>query len=200
MKYCSIDIETCGLDNEKNDILEFGAVLDNGGPVIADLPRFHCYFLPQEGDVYSGSAYALSMHPKIFRRIADRETGFSYVHPRSFGYRFKTFLINNGFVAEHDRVTINVAGKNFAAFDLQFLLNKTDLDKHVKIRHRIIDPAVLYYRDGDESLPGTEECKKRLNELSGLDINTHVEHTAIEDALDVVLLVRYALDHNMFVC
>ena len=200
MKYASIDIETTGLDEKTCDILEFGAVLDDLScpKPIDQLPRFHCYFLPPSGENYTGSPFALSMHPAIFLRIANREKPFDYISPHKLGFAFKKFLAKNGYVIEKDRITINVAGKNFGSFDLKFLEAKTDLLKHVGIRHRIIDPSSLYYREGDEALPGTEECKRRYNSLSGESIPTKVEHNAIADAIDVIYLVRYALSHRTF--
>lgn len=197
MKYLSIDIETTGIGRPKCDIIEFGAIFDdlrNQRP-IASLPRFHCYFLPPEGETYCGEPYALSMHPLIFRRIADREKPYDYVSPRKFGFRFKQFLLSCGYILEKDSITINAAGKNFAAFDLQFLDEKTDLSKHVGIRHRIIDPSILYIKKDDEALPGTKECKERRKLLTGDTATAEVSHTAIDDAIDVINLVRTGLSH-----
>jgi len=148
---------------------------------IDKLPVFHCYFVK---DNFTGSPYALSMHPKIFRRIAEKEDGYNYYNAEKFGYKFKKFLINNGYEEDSGRIYINAAGKNFAAFDLQFLNKKTDLNKHVKIRHRILDPGSMYMKIDDEAVPGTEECLKR----AGLTPN--VEHEAVADAFDVVKLIR----------
>jgi len=189
MKYVSIDIETCGLDPETCDILEFGAVLDDltDRRPINILPKFHCYFVLPE---YRGQPFALSMHPKIFRRIADREDGYTYVSPTRFGNMFKKFLSENGYEIKNDRVTINAAGKNFGAFDLQFLNKQTDLAKHVKIRHKILDPAMLYLKYGDNSLPGLSECKRRAN------MQEEVAHDAVADAIDVVKLLREELQHT----
>lgn len=184
MKYVSIDIETCGLDPETCDILEFGAVLDdlkNKQPV-RSLPSFHCYFvLP----IYRGEPFALSMHHKVFEKIAARGKPYSYFSPTKFGNSFKRFLMDNGYECEKDRVTINVAGKNFGAFDLQFLNRQTDLSKHVKIRHKILDPAMLYAMGTDEVLPGLDECKARAGMPKG------VAHTAVADAIDVIELIRH---------
>jgi len=189
MKYCSIDIEACGLDTNTHSILEFGAVLDDlQNPLpIEDLPKYHCYFLPINDGNYIGDPYALSMHPTIFRRIADREEGYDYYSPLKFGYSFKQFLLKNGYEAKHDRVTINAAGKNFGAFDLQILNKQTDLSKHVKIRHRLIDPGAMFMTKDDDSVPGLEACLKLIGE------EPVVAHTAIEDAIDVIKLVRYKL-------
>jgi len=186
MKYVSIDIETTGISVDNCDILEFGAILDDLNDIvpIETLPSYHCYFVK---DTYQGEPYALSMHPAIFRRIANREDGYKYVNAMKFGHGFKCFLKLNGFEEKHDRVTINVAGKNFGGFDLQFLNRKTDLSKHVQIRHKIIDPAILYLNKGDEVLPGLDECKYRAG------LNAHVAHNALDDARDVVRLVRKKL-------
>ena len=191
MIYCSIDIETCGV-GLNCDILEFGAVLDEIGNVeekpLNTLPSFHCYFIK---DIYQGEPFALSMHAEIFRRIAARGEAeyrkkYSYCSAERFGNNFKQFLINNGYIPDHDKVTINAAGKNFAAFDLQFLKAKTDIEKHVNIRSRILDPGILFVKSTDESIPGLSECKKRI----GIDGN--VAHNAIDDALDVIRLLRVA--------
>jgi oligoribonuclease len=139
---------------------------------------------------YRGEAYALSMHSEIFRRIADREPGYVYTSPTRFGNMFKKFLLDYGYELENDKVTINVAGKNFASFDLQFLNKQTDLSKHVKIRHKILDPAILFVKPSDYVLPGLSECKKRAK------MPEHVAHDAISDAKDVVGLIREGLGHK----
>lgn len=178
----------CGLNPDTCDILEMGAVLDDlENPLpLEELPRFHCYFLPMsEGNTFKGEPYALSMHPKIFLRIDKREAPYSYLSPRKMGNSFKTFLLRNGYEEERGKVYINAAGKNFANCDLNFLNKQTDLDKHVYIRHTILDPGILYMEKDDKTIPGLGKCLAR----AGFDDT--VAHTAVEDALDVVKLIRY---------
>jgi hypothetical protein len=128
------------------------------------------------------------MHPEIFRRIAERDTKkYHFMSATKLGYAFRKFLVENGYEEKHDQVTITAAGKNFAAFDLQFLKRKTDLCKHVNIRSRVIDPAVLYLTDEDDAPPGTETCKIRAH------LNPKLEHTAEADAKDVIELIRFKL-------
>ena len=187
MKYCSIDIETCGIDDNV-DILEFAAVLDdlsNPRP-IEELPFFQTYFIK---DNYIGEPTALSMHPKIFKRIATREKGYNYMAATKLGNIFKQFLIKNGYNVERDTVTINAAGKNFAAFDLRFLKSKTDLLKHVNIRSRILDPGILFLNKDDKAIPGMAECKKRCG------LNEFISHEAKDDAIDVIMLLRAKLGY-----
>ena len=195
MKYLSLDIETCGLNPKTDSILEFGAILDDlENPLPYQLcPKYHCYFLPADGIQYHGQPFALSMHPKIFRMIAERENDhgncYKYLSPNKFGYDFKQFLIKEcWFEPKSDRCTINVAGKNFGAFDLQFLNEQTDLSKHVKIRHKILDPGAMYMEIYDDVVPGTEECLERAG-IRGKEI----AHTALEDAWDVIELIRFKM-------
>jgi len=82
-------------------------------------------------------------------------------------------------------LTINVAGKNFGTFDKLFLDELPWWRKLIKIRQRIIDPSVLYCKwDEDESIPSLKKCKERAG------IDGEVTHTAIEDAWDVVQMLR----------
>ena len=65
------------------------------------------------------------------------------------------------------------AGKNFASFDMQFLNRIPQFTKFINFRHRILDPAMLYWQAGDERLPDSKTCYER----SGHD--EEVAHTAL---------------------
>ena len=132
----------------------------------------------------SGEPYALSMHPKILRRIAEQEPGFTYLWPGEVTREFKKFLLQNVPTAKDG---VNVAGKNFDGLDRLFLERLPKFKEEIKLRHRVIDPAILYWQPGDETLPGTELCYQR----AGLE--PVAAHTAIEDALGVIQLVRKKL-------
>jgi hypothetical protein len=190
MKIASIDCETTGIDRDYCDMLEFGCVLDDleDRKPIEDLPTFHCYFRPwREGDVFQGEPGALSMHPQIFKNINENNMDlYNIVSPQNFGNMFKQFLIENGYAMKYNKVVINVAGKN-PSFDVEFLKKRTDIDKHVIMRHIMVDPAILFYEEGDKTLPGLGRCKER----AGLD--PYVDHTAVADAIDIVNLIRYKL-------
>jgi len=189
MKYISIDLETTGLDPENNNIIEFGAVLDdlNEQKPLDELPRFHAYICMDE---YKGQPYALSMHPVIFRRIAKKEEGYNYLYPNTLGKAFLAFLLDNGYEQEVKkgktvpRTVVNVAGKNFGTFDLPFLNHQTNFSSSVKIRSRILDPGILCLEKGDTVIPGLGECLRRVG------VNKEVAHNTIDDALDVVMVIR----------
>lgn len=193
MKYCSIDVQTCGPNFKHHSILEFGAVLDdldNQLP-IEKLPRFHCYFKPPNEKGYSGVPESLLYHADKFKAIVNCECARN-VHTHEFAYMFKEFLVDNGYVSgryNDSRVTINAAGKNVSGFDLPFLNEQTNFSNYIKVRKRVIDPTLFFYRKGDEKLPNLNLCKIR----SGMFDDVKDVHNSLQDALDIVMLVRNCL-------
>jgi hypothetical protein len=185
MKYVSIDIETLGLDYNWSDIIEFGAIIDDlSNPLpLEELPRFHTFIQKEK---YKGEPYAMSMHSEILKKIAKKDENFYYTFPTKLGFNFKKFLLKNGYGEDisSGKVTINVAGKNFMGFDNNFLVNQTDFSKHLQVRSRILDPAILYYEKKDETLPSLSLCLERAG------LQKEVAHTSLEDALDVIKLIR----------
>jgi oligoribonuclease len=83
------------------------------------------------------------------------------------------------------RAVITVAGKNFASFDKVFLEKLPRWKQAIYIRSRIIDPAIFYTDwSTDTAPPGLAKCKERAG-IEGI-----VTHNALEDAWDVILLLR----------
>jgi hypothetical protein len=82
-------------------------------------------------------------------------------------------------------ITINVAGKNFATFDKLFLQELPWWQKLIRIRQRVLDPAILMVDwKNDTSLPNLTQCKERAG-VTGI-----VTHNALEDAWDVIEILR----------
>jgi oligoribonuclease len=191
--YVSIDIETLGLDPDKCDIIEFGAVIDDLKSPIKDLPFFHCYL---SKDNYQGEPYAMSMHHEKLKRISKKESGYFYLPPDQLDYSFSSWLISQNFPykknycpetsEEIKSVTINVAGKNFSSFDLRFLRRLPNWGKSVNIKSRVFDPAILFFDPQTmDSLPDLKKC------LEISKINKEVSHTAVDDAIDVINCLRF---------
>lgn len=197
MKYVSIDIETTGLNPEKCQILQIGAIIEDTNHVVHydDLPKFSCIV---EHDEYSGQPTALSMNSWIFEILAGLE---GKVKDAKLAYRkehnilpvglvarsFQMWLINNGMIPEfiNEPVKITAAGKNFGSFDKLFLQKLPNWGSSVQIRQRIIDPAVLVTDwKNDETLPNLNSCMKRLG------IDGEVTHDALADAWDVIRVIR----------
>lgn len=202
MKYVSIDIETTGLDPKTCDIIEFAAILDDlGAPLhLAGLPSFHCY-VTKDGP-YSGEPFALSLHSKTFKTIADYQSantaGSKVKAPEGNFYRpdeimaaFQNWLSKNGVEPDKDgKYSVTVAGKNFASFDWPFLKEKIPAWYwyDVSFKHRVLDPSVLYFNPAtDTELPSSKLCMERAGFIGD------VAHTALEDALMVVKLIRKKL-------
>jgi hypothetical protein len=82
-------------------------------------------------------------------------------------------------------VIVTVAGKNFGTFDKLFLERLPNWKKLIRIQQRVIDPAVLFVDWAkDNSLPNLSECKSRAG------LPEIVTHNAVEDAWDVIELLR----------
>lgn len=80
---------------------------------------------------------------------------------------------------------LNVAGKNFHAGDQTYIERLPRWKQIFRIRTRQIDPSVFFIDwKNDESVPGLAKCKERAK-VDGI-----VTHDALEDAWDVVQLLR----------
>jgi oligoribonuclease (3'-5' exoribonuclease) len=187
----SCDIETTGLDPSWCQILEIGAVIDNleDQLPIEKLPKFHCYVVH---DKIIGEPYALSMHAEVLKRIAKRDPGYFYYDISEVAEIFYQWLSKHypgcevGSIINRSQEIgkVNFAGKNFASFDLQFLEKVPHWDAWVKYHRRVLDPTIWHLKKGDISMPDTKECLMRAG------IKREISHTALQDSMDVVELLR----------
>ena len=219
MKYISIDIETTGLDPEKNKVISVAAIIEDTENKLPfdECPKFNVAILQNE---LIGSARAITINKQLISEIADYqdadietrklidteseykfvkedditkefywwldENGLGYGLENSGGYGIivdgKTKPVINGSTRP---ITINVAGKNFATFDMLFLKQLPWWQKLIKIRQRVLDPAILVVDwKNDTSLPNLKQCKERTG-IEGI-----VTHNALEDAWDVIEVMR----------
>lgn len=198
MIYCSIDIETTGLNPEICDILQFAAVLDdlNNPKPIEQLPSFQTCFI-KDGPIV-GDPMALSMHGTILKQIAHaqhkkleycEETNQRFMNIEHLPDALACFLSKNNFPQDKKgRLKVTVAGKNVAGFDLRFLNSKIKDWGIISLYQRVLDPAILYLdHENDTAVPDMKTCMERAG------ISGEVAHTALEDALTVVRLLRYKL-------
>ena len=210
MKYLSIDIETSGLDPENNQILSIGAIVEDTDNKLSfdEIPKFHVCIL---ADQLIGSPFALQMNRELIESMVHYQTaedqdekndlvnmtGMIFLHKEDVVTLFYNFLYKNGFVKSDETdnftgltskmkpVTINVAGKNFGTFDKLFLERLPRWKQAIRIRQRIIDPSILFIDwKTDNAMPSLNTCKVRAK-LDGV-----VTHNAIEDAWDVIQLLR----------
>lgn len=197
MKYVSIDIETTGLDLETCQVLSIGAVIEDTSNIkpVEELPTFHGVVLSKQ---LSGQPYALNMNKDLIEAMVyyqtadederidlERLKGMKFYEKDQIVEAFYKFLLENGIEPDGDKVHITAAGKNFATFDLKFLERLPRWKQWIRVRQRIIDPSLLYTDwKADDSLPGLGLCKLRAG------LPEEVAHDAVEDARDVILLLR----------
>jgi oligoribonuclease (3'-5' exoribonuclease) len=182
LTYVSIDIETTGLDEDTCQVLEVGAVIDDWKTPVEKLPTFRRIMICKQ---ITGEPFALALNTKLLYTISSGpQDGQPFCKPEHLGQLFARWLSDHGL----DPMDVQAAGKNFSSMDLQFLKRMPNFKNHIKFRHRVIDPATLYWRPAsDEKLPDTETCMKRAG------VDGQVAHTAVEDALAVVKLIRYGI-------
>lgn len=202
MKYLSIDIETTGLDLETSQVLSIGAILeDTENPLPFDeVPKFHGVILRES---IAGNLFAINMNSDLLETINQYQTakdqdekndivnmtGMQFYKECDIVFALKQWVILNEYASwddvHNDPIKITVAGANFASFDKKFLERLPDWNKLFTIQRRVMDPS-MYYIDfkTDDRMPSLLKCKQRAG-IEGV-----VTHNAIEDAWDVVELMR----------
>lgn len=199
MKYCSIDIETTGLDAETCQILQVGAVIEDTNNIlpIKDLPKFSCIV---EHPEYTGSAFAINMNSWIFGILAQLDIATKeqrsilraehHIMPPSLVTKaLYEWLIANGITptegSRTGQIRITVAGKNFGTFDKKFLEKLPGWSAHIQVNQRILDPSVAFIDwKNDDVIPNLTKCMNRAG------ISGEVTHNAVQDAIDVINVIR----------
>jgi hypothetical protein len=165
-----------------------------------------------------GSPFAMNMNKHIIENMLNYQQaksyekagiqnalGLEFVQPHEVASKFYQFLFKNRLVDSDmkfvnvsengeilpviDNITkpiwLTVAGKNFGTFDKIFLENLPKWTSLFKFKSRIIDPSILFVDwKTDKDLPSLQKCKDRAH------IDGKVSHDAIEDAWDVIQLLR----------
>ena len=204
MKYVSIDIETTGLNSEKHQVLEFAAILEDTNNLLPfeEIPKFSCII---EHSEIIGQPIAINMNQRIMKILSDYwmakgddrlklKEKFNIIYQEELASKFIYWLApffstkNNSYAGLElysYKFNFNIAGKNYASFDEKFLNKMAGWNELVKNNRRIIDPSILYTNFAtDDVLPSLDKC------LELASINKCVTHTAIEDAWDVIQVLR----------
>ena len=220
MIYVSIDIETTGLDNDNSQTLSIGLVVEdtNNLKPFDELPKLEIAIIRErlEGEIFALNmnkdlisdilSYKLAKTSEERRQIV-LKTGREYLYEEDVAKRIFHFLYDNkaldGKLDPTDHVEVvngktypaltskmkpfyfNAAGKNFANFDNKFLERLPRWKQCLRARGRTIDPSILFVDwVNDEAIPGLSLCKERAH------LDPHVTHNAIDDAMDIVKLLR----------
>lgn len=220
MKYISIDIETSGLDSEKNKILSFGAIIEDTSNKLSfdEIPKFNVAVIQNE---ITGSPRAIDINRYLIgyigqylessiqeRRTIEETSGYKFYGESDVAQKFYTFLFKNGLV-NHDE-------KNLTDY-VKFVNNEWVPIFNNKTKPITINVAGKNFATFDklflEKLPWWKKiirtrqrvidpavlfCKWTTDEkLPSLDeckqraeIDGYVSHNALDDAWDVIQLLR----------
>ncbi|GGG45441.1 3'-5' exonuclease [Hymenobacter glacieicola] len=186
MRYLSLDLETTGGKPQRHQILELAAVVEDSKKLLplAELPAFRRVVRHPE---YVGTAGALALNARLLEELARKEPNPELCTPEELLPQLREFLLTQGFKPDkQDCVTVTMAGKNIASFDLGFLRELPGYVTLVRAEPAMLDPAAFYLNwRKDTRLPTMQICKAR----AGFEDDT-VAHEALADALDVVQLLR----------
>jgi len=181
MKYLSIDLETTGLDPDKDQILSIALVWETGDNTpVADLPSKHWYL---DHERLSGHCYALNMNHEIIQALVTKQLPpeTDLISPTELNHAILSWLDE----LEPDRPDpIILAGKNVAGFEVPFL-RAANVSRFW--HYRMLDPGSMYVEASDSAMPSLKQCIKR----AGLDpFQYGKEHDALRDARMVIECVR----------
>lgn len=192
MKYLSIDIETTGLNPETCQILSIGIILEDTSKKLPfnEIPKLH--LILKETSI-SGEAFALNMNSRLISLINDysqlasenkkelsKSLGAIFTSKEEATWEIRNFIKQNGVIGR-----ISIAGKNYSEFDKKFLKRLPGWEV-LEFNRRVLDPAILFVDwENDDATPTLSLCKSRAGFPSDV-----VTHDAVEDAWDVVELLR----------
>lgn len=172
-----------------------------------DILQGELYALNMNRDLIQKISYYASAADQDEKNDLVQMTGMQFLREEDVVKAFFHFLIDAGAITpepDHSRTVeiingksypslaskmkpfhLNVAGKNFHSGDQTYLERLPRWKQVFRIRHRHLDPSVLFADwANDTSLPTLGKCKERAK-IEGI-----VTHDALDDAWDVVQLLR----------
>jgi len=181
MHYCSLDLETTSLNPWIGQILEIGAIIDDlqDSRPLDTLPTYHKYLLEEDNRI-KGEIFALSMNTDTILAMRDAIGTDMVISPKELAESFGKWLDENNI----EKVVF--AGKNFGMFDSKFLDMIYDW-KDINASHRALDVGSMYVTKDDKDVPNLSTCLERAG------LPSVVTHHAVEDAMQVVRLIRHKL-------
>lgn len=215
MKICIFHFNTGGFDHDKHSIIEVCIMIEDTKNKLSfeDIPKYRTLVY---NDVYNGDPLALYMNREILKEISDATKENSnkivkldllalniyswiskhvetHVNDKNFNLDFDSFGKNyssDGTVKANKRpkLLLNVGGKNFGVFQHKFLMHIPNINEYISINHRFFDPSILFFEPNDESLPNTEECKKRAGIVGNVPGN-------LQECWDVINMLRNKLKY-----
>lgn len=196
MRYLSLDLETSGLDHEMHELLELGMAdcrTDEEHPrhslsviIVHEHVMVDTYVAVMHKDLWEElqvAKEALGDKNTVWRGLHDNVNTQLHTYFCKPDYLYQ--VIEEWLAAIEYEGTWTVGGKN-VAFDLDFLMKHCDF----KVRHRRLDPMMLYIQHDDEKPPSLKQCLERAG------YEDEVPHRAVEDAMLTHTLIYEGLRRN----
>jgi len=184
LKYFSIDIETTGLNPEKDQILQVGIAFEDTENIVPII-EIPCDEWVIRYNRIEGDPFAIQMNADIIKHSIENPLPDDVIDRCNIIPCLLSFIRKcDPSIPSNHIPTINVAGKNFNGFDRLFLEKIEGFSNHIRIRHRVLDPAMLCVDWTEHRLPDLQDCLDKSNLLS------MVKHTAMQDAIDVINIIR----------
>lgn len=187
--YFSLDLETTGLDPDRHKIVEIACLYIKVGetPNLDKLEKegriFHAYVNISLNDVLEGDDIAINMNKEIITNILEKNPTYCILERGEVIPKLENWA--NQFI-DKEILRMIIAGKNYGAFDLQFLKKLPNWNNSLMCR-RFLDPSMYYLKAEDDFPPSLETCLKRAG------LNNCVTHTAVIDAFQVAQLINLNL-------
>jgi len=189
--YISLDIETTGLSKTKSEILQIGAILDDGLTPVDKLSTIDVLIRnPHLTHVEYG---ALKMNMWMFPEMENPDSKYTIMPLRNAMADLQRMVFQGILIAQEwdkakgytPKEAIQFAGKNVGSFDAPIIDNacaRWGVPPLKGTCYRTIDPGSLYLEEF-----GTNRGLGKINKLTGRE---PVCHHAVDDAMDVVYAIR----------
>jgi oligoribonuclease len=192
MKFISVDIETTGLNPEECNIVELAAIaIDTDKPLTFDsCPKMRVLVKPRHG-LMAMNPFIANMHRELWPQFSSTKQFEQDKGKYPIIFEENVILALNAFGKSLGPDKMTFAGKNFASFDLPFIIeagrhakgNGCEGPEKLHCRHRSLDPGSMYVIGSDSECPNTETCLERAR------LKPTKAHTALGDAWDIARLV-----------
>lgn len=186
MLYVSLDIETTGLDPERHQILQIGAIVeDTNNPFqleFDEIPKFERLIRHK---TIVGEPYALNMNAGLIAKLAESE--LYGISAEAAVLDLYEWLLGHLGIPLNGKIRLSWAGANLLDFDMRFLEKVSNWNTYFDRPGRVLDPSMIYIDwKSDTRPPSLQTCLNRGGILK------NVKHDALEDAWDVICLLRKA--------
>ncbi len=213
MKYFIFHCNTGGYNSDTDSLIEIGCIFEDTKNKL-DFEKIPKYKKLIYQDIYTGNSQGLFLNSDNLNKISieyskksEEIIPINKLAPNLYSWMINyvdNFLTDKNISSDFDlhgkihavneldrkKILINVGGKNFGVFQHSFLKKIPHIDEYISFNHRFIDPSILFFENEDDSLPNTEECKKRAKFQ-----NFKKTNDILMECWDVISMLRLKLNY-----